>query len=163
MSWLDLLTVALFVVLAFVEARRGATPAAVDLVLSVIGVGVAKGTASQAGVHLGSEAAGFLAIFAAVVVGTGVVSWLVDAYTKWDIGPYDSAVAGVLGAITGLVLAHGAFHAALAAGGSLAEVAKGSALVSEVHGLRTLHALGDILRNLGGGKTITEKVREQQR
>jgi len=161
MTWLDLLSVILFVLVGFLEAKRGAVPAAVDLVLVLLGLNIAKMAAPMVG--LGSEGTSFIVLFV-VAVGLAVLaSWLVDSFTKWDIGAYDSAVAGILGAISGLVLAHGAFHAAFVAGGHMASVAKGSMLVSEVHGLRTLHAIGDMLRNLGGGQTITEKVREQQK
>jgi hypothetical protein len=160
MTWLDLLTVVLFVLVAFIEAKRGAVPAAVDLFLGGLGVGLAKSLAPT--VSPGSGGTAFLILFIGVVLVAGLASWLVDTYTKWEIGPYDSSVAGVLGAVTGLILAHGAFHAAVVAGGGLAETARGSMLACEVYDLRTLHAIGDMLRHLGGGKTITEHVRERE-
>ena len=162
MTWLDFLTVVLFVLVAFIEAKRGAVPAAVDLFVGGLGLGLAKTLAPGLAVSLGSAGTAFLVLFIGVVVVAAVGSWLVDTYTKWEIGPYDSSVAAVLGAVTGLILAHGAFHAAVEAGGRLAEVARGSMLAGEVYDLRTLHAIGDALRSLGGGKTITENVREQQ-
>jgi hypothetical protein len=42
-------------------------------------------------------------------------------------------------------------------------VAAGSLLTPEVYELRTAHAIGDMLRGLGGGQTVVEKVREQQK
>ncbi|MBM3475495.1 MAG: hypothetical protein FJX75_19695 [Armatimonadetes bacterium] len=160
MTWLDLLTVVLFVLVAFIEAKRGAVPAAVDLLVGGVGLALAKRLAPT--VSPGSEGTAFLLLFIGLVVVTGLASWLVDTYTKWEIGPYDSTVAGVLGAVTGLILAHGAFHAAVVAGGGLAATARSSMLAVEVYDLRTLHAIGDMFRNLGGGKSITESVRERE-
>jgi hypothetical protein len=162
MTWLDLLTVALFVLVGFVEAKRGAVPAAADLCVGLIGVGLAKTLTPGLAVSVGSEATAFLLLFVGVVAVAVVASWLLDTYTKWEIGPYDSAVAGAIGVVSGLVLAHGVFHAAVVAGGGLEALAQRSLLAPEVYDLRTLHAIGDLLRNLGGGKTISEKVREQQ-
>ena len=106
MTWLDLLTIILFVLVGFLEAKRGAVPAAVDLVLGLLGFNIAKTAAPMVG--LGSEATSFVVLFVVAVGLTVLASWLVDSFTKWDIGAYDSAVAGILGAISGLVLAHGA-------------------------------------------------------
>jgi uncharacterized membrane protein required for colicin V production len=163
MTWLDLITIALFVLFGVVETKRGFFPAAIDLLAGVLGLTIAKAWAPLLTSALGSESTAFLVLFAVVVVLTGVGSSLVDAYTKWDIGAFDSALAGVLGVVVGLVLAHGAYHAATVAGGHVANVAAGSLLTPEVYELRTAHAIGDMLRGLGGGQTVVEKVREQQK
>jgi hypothetical protein len=162
MTWLDLLTVALFVLVGFVEAKRGAVPAAADLCVGLVGIGLAKRLAPNLAAWVGSQTTAFLLLLVSVVAAAVVASWLLDTYTKWEIGPYDAAVAGAVGVVSGLVLAHGVFHAAMVSGGGLEALAEKSLLAPEVYHLQTLHAIGDLLRNLGGGKTISEKVREQQ-
>lgn len=121
-------------------------------------MGLAKALAPM----FGTGALPFLALFSGVVGVAALGGWLVDTYTKWDIGAYDSVAGGVLGAIGGLVLAHAAFHAALQGEEGLRGVAESSALFGQVYELQALHAIGDMLRNLGGGPTIVDKVREQQ-
>lgn len=162
MTWLDVTTVALLVVVGVVEAKRGATPAAIDLTVVLLGVGLAKTLTGTLGAIVGSETTTFLALSIVSVVVAAVLSVVVDAFTKWDIGPFDAAAAGVLGAVTGLALAHVAFHAATLHGGAVAGVAGSSLLVSEVYDLRTIHALGDMMRNLGSGRRIVDDVKEQQ-
>jgi len=111
---------------------------------------------------LGEGVVPFLALFLGAIVVAAVAGWLVDTYTKWDIGAYDSVAGGIVGAVTGLALAHGAFHAALQGGADIQGVAQGSLLFGQVYELQGLHALGDMLRNLGGGPSIVEEVRKQQ-
>ncbi len=158
MTWLDLVTVSLFVLVAALEAKRGAVPAAAELIVGLVGIGLAKALAPTVGTGAGP----FLAMFLGVVGVAALVGWLVDTYTKWDIGAYDSVAAAIVGAVSGLVLAHGAFYAAVQAGGHLQSVAEGSMLFGQVYELQTIHALGDMLRNLGGGPSIVDEVRKQQ-
>ena len=163
MTWLDVTAVALFVVVGVVEAKRGAIPAAIDLVLALMGLGLAKSLTQSVGAVGGTEAWPFLGSMFLVIVVAAVTSTLVDTHTKWDIGPFDAAAAGVLGVITGLVLGHAVFHAAILSGGHTASIAGNSLLVVEVYDLRTLHALGNMLRNLGTGGRIVDDVKEQQK
>jgi hypothetical protein len=152
MTWLDVTVVALFVVVGFVEAKRGAVPAAVDLFLVLTGLSLAKVLTRSVGSIGGSEAIPFLAFMFGAVVISAAASTLIDMHTKWDIGPFDAAAAGVLGVIAGLVLGHAAFHAATLAGGDTAITASKSLLVIEVYDLRTFDALTDMLHNLGTGR-----------
>jgi len=158
MTWLDLVTVVLVVLVAALEAKRGAVPAAVELVIGLVGVGLAKTTAAT----LGPGAGPFIALFAVVVGLAALGGWLVDTYTKWDIGPYDGVAGGLIGAVSGCVVAHGVFHAAMQVGDSLQAVAQSSLLFGQVYELQTLHAIGEMLRNLGGGPSIVDEVRQQQ-
>jgi uncharacterized membrane protein required for colicin V production len=162
MTWLDVTVVALFVVLGFVEAKRGAIPAAIDLALALTGLGLAKSLTPVIGAVGGTEAAPFLGLMVLVVLITGITSTVTDLYTKWDIGPFDAAVGGVCGVIVGLVLGHAAFHAATLAGGHTALTASKSLLVVEVYDLRTFDALTGMMHNLGSGPRIADEVKEQQ-
>ncbi|MGQ9730107.1 MAG: CvpA family protein [Candidatus Zipacnadales bacterium] len=163
MTWLDLITIVLFVAGGLVEAKRGSVPAVIDLIIVLFGITLAKTFAPSLTNIVGSHGTAFIILLVGVVIIAGVGSSLIDAYTKWDIGPYDPAVAGVLGAVGGLVVAHGAYYAAATGGGALGELVQRSLLAPEIYDLRTLHAIGDMLRNLGGGPTIVDEVRESQK
>jgi hypothetical protein len=159
MTWLDLLTVVLVVLVAALEAKRGAVPAAAELAVGLMGLGVAKTLAGG----MGTGAVPFLVLFAVAVGLAALTGWLVDTYTKWDIGAYDGVAGAVIGVVTGCALAHGVFHAAVQAGGNVKTVAQASLLYGQVYELQTIHAIGDMLRNLGGGPTIVDEVRKQQK
>ena len=79
MTWLDLITIALFVLFGVVETKRGFFPAAIDLLAGVLGLTIAKAWAPLLTSALGSDSTAFLVLFAVVVVLTGVGSSLVDA------------------------------------------------------------------------------------
>jgi uncharacterized membrane protein required for colicin V production len=162
MTWLDVTVVALFVVVGFVEAKRGAIPAAIDLFLVLTGLSLAKVLTRSVGPVGGTEAVPFLGFMFGAVVISAAASTLTDMYTKWDIGPFDGPGGAILGVIAGLVLGHAAFHAATLAGGETAITASKSLLVIEVYDLRTFDALTDMLRNLGTGRKIVDEVKEQQ-
>jgi hypothetical protein len=101
-------------------------------------------------------------MFAGIVIVAAAASTLVDAFTKWDIGPFDSVAAGILGVVTGLAIGHVAFHAAHLHGGHTASVAASSLLASEIYELRTVQAIGHMLANVGTGRRIVDDVKEQQ-
>jgi uncharacterized membrane protein required for colicin V production len=163
MTWLDLVAVVLLVLVSVLEARRGAVPAAAELAAGLIGLGFAKTLATTMVGTFETEATAFLVLFALAVGLAALAGGLTDTYTKWDIGPYDKVVASIIGMITGLALANGAFHAALLAEGGLKATAEASLLYGQVYQLDLLHAIGDMLRNLGGGQTFVDKVREQHK
>jgi hypothetical protein len=161
MTWLDVASVALLVIVGWVEAKRGFSPAAIDLCLLLIGLNLAK-SLTGAAAQFGSQTAAFSVFFVGAVLVTGVASSVIDSYTKWEIGPYDSAGAGVVGVVVGLVAAHALYHAmALHGHGGQALVGR-SLLAPEIYDLRAIHALGDMLRNLGGGPRIIDKVKKAE-
>jgi hypothetical protein len=160
MTLLDVASVALVVILGFVEAKRGAPTAAVDLGLALLAVSVARsltGTGLLSSVTAGSA---FCIWYVALLVLGGFVGWFFDNHTKWDIGAYDRPVGGVCGVVVGFVVAHGMFHAAHTLGGSAEHMAQISAMNPEVYDLKTLRAMGDMLTNLGSGPTITDQVQK---
>jgi uncharacterized membrane protein required for colicin V production len=162
MTWLDVIAVALFVIVGVVEAKRGFFPALVDLCLVLVSVNLAKMLAPSAASAVGSNAAGFGVVVFGLIAITAVASTLVDVYAKWDIGPYDSLAGGVLGAVTGLAVAHAVYHLAQLKGAEGHALVARSLLAPEIYDLRSLHALGDMLRGLGGGPRITDQVRKSQ-
>ena len=163
MTWIDVASVALFVVVGYAESKRGFSPAVLDLLLVLLGLNVAKLLAGALQASLGSQTVAFAVLFLVVVVVTAVLSTIFDTYTKWEIGPYDKTVAAVLGAVTGLAVAHGLYYAmALHGSGGHALVAR-SMLAPEVYDLRTLHAIGSMFQHLGGGPRIVDEVNKQQK
>jgi hypothetical protein len=162
MTWIDVTSVALFVTVGVVEAKRGFFPAAIDLCLVLLGLNLCKLLTGVVASPLGSRATAFGVLFLFCVVVTAVASSLIDTYTKWEIGSFDSAVAGIVGVVVGLAVAHGVYHmVALTGAGGHALVGR-SLLAPEIYELRTIHGIGDLLRHLGGGPSITDQVRKSQ-
>jgi hypothetical protein len=162
MTWIDVASVALFVTVGVVEAKRGFFPAVIDLCLVLVGLNLAQTLTGTVASPLGSRAAAFGLLFLFCVVVAAVTSSLVDKYTKWEIGPYDGAAAGIVGVVVGLGVAHGLYHVvALHGAGGHALVVR-SLLAPEIYDLRTLHSIGDMLRNLGSGPRISDQVRKSQ-
>ncbi len=162
MTWIDVTSVALFVSVGVVEAKRGFFPAVVDLCLVLLGLNLAKLMTGTVSSSLGSPAVAFGLLFLLCVIVTAVTSSLIDAYTKWEIGPYDAAAAGIVGVVVGLAVAHGVYHVVALAGSEGHDLVARSALAPEVYDLRSIHSLGDMLRNLGGGPRITDQVKKSQ-
>jgi hypothetical protein len=161
MTLLDVASVALFVILGFVESKRSAPTAAVDLGLALIGLSIAKRLAVAGILTTMSVGAGFALWFVLLMIVAGIAGWVFDNHTKWDIGPYDGPLAGILGTITGLVLAHGMFHTAVLMGGDAAAMMKASLLSGEIYNLNTLKAIGGMFGNLGSGPRIGDEVKDQ--
>jgi len=162
MTWIDVASVALFVVVGVVEAKRGFLPAAVDLCLMLLGLNLCKQLTGAVASSLGSRAMAFGLLLLLCVIVAAVASSLIDRHTKWEIGPFDSAAGGIVGVVVGLAVAHGVYHAvALSGAGGHALVAR-SLLAPEIYELRAMHSIGDALRSLGGGPRITDRVKKSQ-
>lgn len=161
MTWLDLVTIVICSAVVVVEAARGFVPAMIDL----IGVLVLLSMAGGGGVGVSGPSPGRAGTYLAiVVVGAAVIataSTLFNKYTKWDIGPFDRALAGLMGVGTGIALSHAAFDAALLAYGASHPALAHSLLRAEVYEFRTAKAIANALRNLGGGKTAVEEARDK--
>jgi hypothetical protein len=162
MTWLDVTSVALVVVAGWAEGKRGFCPAAADLCLVLLALTLAKVVAGAASGLFGSATVAFLVLFVVGVAIAVVASTLFDSYTKWDIGAFDRTIGGAVGVVSGLVLAHAAYHAMALHGAAGQAVVSGSLLAPEIYQLRTLHAIGDMLNHLGGGPRIPDQVRQQQ-
>ena len=150
MTWVDCAIVAACVLIAIVEARRGFLPAALDLagliVVSIIVTTYGTSLAGATGLGTaGSVVFIYLFLAAAVVTGAKFAS---DAI-NFDIGPFDSAIAGVLGVFSGLVVGYGLVHALILLGGAEQPVIAGSLLAPEVHEFRTFFRVLNFLRRLG--------------
>lgn len=161
MTWLDLVAIVVISAVAVVEATRGFVPAAIDLIGVVVLLNMVGGGGADVSSPAPARAGTFLVI---VVVGAAVIataSTLFDKYTKWDIGPFDRALAVLMGVGTGIALSHAAFDAALLAYGSHYPAFAHSLLRAEVHEFRTAKAIGRALNNLGGGKTAVEEAQER--
>ncbi len=161
MTWLDLLTIIICSAVAVIEATRGFTAALLDLIGVVVVLHVAGAVRPALGATETAQTVSFLVV---VVVGSGVVvacSTLIDKYTKWDIGPFDRALAGLLGVGTGIALSHAAFDAVLLAAGSQHPAFAQSLLRAEIYEFRTAKALAQYLQHLGGGERVVDQVKKQ--
>ncbi|MFQ6132896.1 MAG: CvpA family protein [Armatimonadota bacterium] len=148
MTWVDTAVVVLCTGIALLEARRGFLAAALDLAGIVVVTMVATRYSADLTGSL-SPGIAFLVLFvllaAAVVAG---VKFANDAL-KFDIGPFDSALAGLIGVATGVSVSYALCEFLnLNAGGTSAAVA-GSVLAPQVHDFRLYHGLIAFLRRLG--------------
>ena len=150
MTWVDGVIVVVCVLIAVLEARRGFLPAALDLagliIVSIIvtNYGISLSTATGLGTRAGVI---FIYLFLAAAAITGA-KFASDAIS-FDIGPFDSAMAGVLGVLTGVVVGYGLVHTILLLWGVDHPAIAGSLLAPEVHDFRTFKRLLDFLHGLG--------------
>ncbi|MGD8238555.1 MAG: hypothetical protein PVH68_08395 [Armatimonadota bacterium] len=150
MTWVDCVIVVACVLIAAVEARRGFLPAALDLaaliVVSVIVTTYGTSLAGVTGFSPGASVA-FIYLFLAAAAITGA-KFASDAI-NFDIGPFDSAIAGVLGVFAGIVVGYGLVHTLILLGGTDHPAVAGSLLAPEVHGFRSYHRAVRFLQGLG--------------
>lgn len=150
MTWVDCVIVVACVLIAAVEARRGFLPAVLDLAaLIIVSIIVKTYGTSLAGVTGFSSGASvaliYLFLAAAAITGAKFAS---DAI-NFDIGPFDSAIAGVLGVFTGIAVGYGLVHTLILIGGADHPAVAGSLLAPEVHEFRSYHKVLDFLQALG--------------
>ncbi len=148
MSWVDVVIVSLCVSIAALEAKRGFTAAALDLAgLVIVTALVTQFSSSVAGGMSPGVAYAVLWVFLAAAAATGA-KFINDA-TRFDIGPFDTSLAGVLGICSGVAVSYALCEMlGRLAGGTHAAVTA-SALAPEVHEFRTYHAIVGFLKRLG--------------
>ncbi len=141
MQWTDWTTVALFILFALAEARRGSLAAMVDIVGVMIAVKAADYLYPEFVSVAAAPITAYTLVFAAVCVVTVLVSWQVQSATARIRGPIDLLVAALIGCVVGLTLAHAMFHALYIAHGRNFEPFADSLLRPYVHDLTWYHAL----------------------
>jgi len=149
-TWVDVAIVISCVLIAVIETRRGFAPAALDLIgliiVSVIVTTYGTSLAGATGLSTGaSVAVVYLFLAAATITGAKFAS---DAI-NFDIGPFDSAIAAVLGVLTGIVVGYALVHTLIILGGADQPAIAGSLLAPEVHEFQTYHRVLDFLCQLG--------------
>jgi uncharacterized membrane protein required for colicin V production len=156
MTWPDYVTIALCIVMGIVESRRGFVPAFFAMIGAILTVEIAPAVYTKlVSPSLTYTSAYVIAILIGFAV-TAAATLLLKRYAPTDIGSFDSALGGVAGVLTGLVMAHAMYGAViLGYGGKLAPVYANSAFGAQVYDLDGVHGF---LRFMGkiGSSDITE-------
>jgi hypothetical protein len=150
MTWLDFLTIGLLVLFVVLEVARGAVCALIDAVGAYIALQVTKLTYHNFVSESLSESAAIAAEFCILLIAVIAISHFVQQQMKADIGPFDSAVAAVLGLFVGLCCAHMAFHAAFIGEGARYIPFVQSVFRSQVYELSALKGFLRFMEGIGG-------------
>lgn len=150
MTWPDFVTIGLCILLGIVESKRGFVPAFFAMIGVIITIEIAAATYTSLVSPSLSYASAYLLVVLIGVVVVAALTILLKRYAPTDIGSFDSSLAGLIGIVTGLVLAHAMFGAIILAYGSkLAPVYANSALAGQVYELRAYHGFLDFMGRIG--------------
>ena len=142
MQWTDWATIALCLVGAFVDARRGSLVAIADWV----GVMIALHLADAAYVTLLTPATpapvAYALVLGVCLVVLFLATWQIAiSFGRGQHSPLEHMVGGLLGGFTGLALAHAMFRTVYLAWGPFHPAFADSLLRPEIYNLRTLKAI----------------------
>lgn len=150
MTWPDFVTIGLCIALAIVESKRGFVPAFLAMLGAVVTVEIA-GSAYRALFPGLSYAAGYSTTALIGFAIVAILTVLVKRYAPTDIGSFDSPLAGVLGIVTALVMAHALYGAIIlgSPAGMNAPAYANSGLGGQVYELRGWHGFLDFMARIG--------------
>jgi len=148
-TWLDFLTVALIIIFVVIEVKRKAICATIDVVGGFLAVKVAKLTYQNIASPTVSESVAYLTIFFVAMAAVFVVSTLAQHQLQSDIGPFDSTVSVIFGALVGLYFAHIAFGVTLIQYGADYKPLTESVLRSQVYDLAAVKGFVRFMQGLG--------------
>jgi preprotein translocase subunit SecG len=150
MTWPDFVAIGLCIAMGIVESKRGFVPAFFALVGAVLVVEMA-GPAYRSLFPGMSYCAGYATT---VLIGFAIVAILtilLKRYAPTDIGAFDSPLAGIIGAFTGLVMAHALYGIVILGSpqGMNAAVYANSGLGAQIYELRGWHGFLDFMGRIG--------------
>jgi len=150
MTWPDFVTIGLCIVMAIVESKRGFVPAFLAMLGAVLVVEIA-GTAYRSlfpGLSLAAAYSTTVIIGFAIVA---ILTILLKRYAPTDIGSFDSPLAGVMGIVTALIMAHALYGVVILSSpaGMSAPVYANSGLGAQVYELRGWHGFLDFMGRIG--------------
>ncbi len=142
MQWTDWAAIALCLVAAFVDARRGSLVALADWVGVMVAIHAADAIYPSLVTSATPDAAAYLLVLGACLVILFLLTWQISvSFSATYRSPIEGVIGGILGVLTGLTLAHAMFRAVYLAWGPFAPAFADSLLRPEVYNLRTIHAL----------------------
>ncbi|MBU0606516.1 MAG: hypothetical protein KKI08_01465 [Armatimonadetes bacterium] len=150
MTWPDFVTIGLCIALGIVESKRGFVPAALAMIGLVLVIEIAG--ASYRSLFPGmSYAGGYATTVIIGIVIVAILTVLVKRYAPTDIGSFDSPLAGVLGIVSALIIAHALYGAVILSSpqGMNAPVYANSAFGASLYELRGWHAFLDFMGRIG--------------
>lgn len=151
MTWPDFVTIALCVVMAIVESKRGFVPAFFGLIGAILTVEIVPSVYQKLHSPSLSWASAYVI---AILIGfliTAAATVLLKRYAPTDIGSFDSPLGGAIGIFTALVMAHALYGAVILgyAGGKLAPVYANSALAGQIYTLDGVHGFLNFMSKIG--------------
>jgi hypothetical protein len=150
MTWPDIVTIGLCIVMGIVESKRGFVPAFFAMVGAVLTVEIAGSSYRR----LVSPSLSYASAYAvAVLIGfaiAAVVTILFKRFAPTDIGSFDSPLGGLIGVFTALVMAHALFGVViLASGGRAAPAYANSLLAGQIYDLNGIHGFLNFMARIG--------------
>ena len=150
MTWLDFLTIGLLVAFMGLEVSRGAVCAMIDAVGAYLALQITKFTYQNFVSESLSETTAIALEFAILLLAVIAISHFTQQQMQADIGPFDSAVAAVLGLFTGLCCAHLAFHAVYIGESARYAAFANSVLRGQVYELTAVKGFLKFMEGIGG-------------
>jgi hypothetical protein len=150
MTWPDFVTIGLCIALGIVESKRGFVPAALAMIGAVLVVEIA-GSAYRALFPGLTYATAYSVTVLIGLIVVAVLTSLLKRYAPTDIGSFDSPLAGLMGVISALIVAHALYGAVILAapGGMAAPVYANSAFGPQLYELSGWHAFMDFMGRIG--------------
>ncbi|MFP3902641.1 MAG: hypothetical protein ACLFWB_00235 [Armatimonadota bacterium] len=150
MTWLDFLTIGLLVVFMGIEVSRGAVCAMIDTVGAYIALQITKFTYHNFVSESITESTAIAIEFGVLLFAVIAISHFTQQQMQADIGPFDSAVAAVLGVFVGLCAAHMAFHAVFVGEGARYAAFADSVMRGQVYELAAVKGFLQFMEGIGG-------------
>ncbi len=150
MTWPDLVTIGLCILMGVLESKRGFVPAFFMLVGAVLVVEIARFSYRTLFPGL-NYVTGYSVT---VLLGLAIVAtatFLLKRYAPTDIGSFDNSLAGLAGVLTGLVMAHALYGAIILSSplGMNNPVYANSLFAGQIYELRAWHAFVDFMGRIG--------------
>lgn len=150
MTWPDFIVIVLCILLGILEAQRGFVVAFLDMLGVLLTVEIAPAA------YMNLTRSGSLSHVAAylICIGIGIAitataTTLLRRQTQFDIGSFDSALAGLFGIITALILSHAVYGAVVLGYGMASPVYANSAFAAQIYELRGVHGFLGFMGKIG--------------
>ena len=149
MTWPDFVTIVLVIGIGAIESKRGFVPAVIDMIGMVLVLSIVGSVYRNMVSPTFTAGNAFLVALIIGIIVLGVISTLAKRYTQIDIGSFDSALAGIFGLVTGLIISHAVFHYVIISEGAQSATYVGSVMAGQVYELRAVHSFLDFMGRIG--------------
>jgi len=148
-SPVDVLCLAIWAGLIFLEGQRGIIPALADFLCVLVGLVLVRIGYVPLSENMRPSAA-YLLLLCAVVVLTAILSIYLSRRLKVQVTAVEAAIGGALGLSTGVLLSYAIFEWLTIRYGGGSSIVSNSLLHWAISELSGLHALADFYRKLTG-------------
>ena len=150
MTWFDLVVILIIVAFGTVEAKRGASPAAMDCAALVIVGQIANGAHDTFSSSIGvAPAIGFTILLVVLGVLGILLARFLHHMSMFSLDTFDPIVGAVFGVASGIAVAHAFAQIVLVNGGPECSALANSALGNEILNFATYKTIVRGLTHLG--------------